>query len=348
MTKILFLTNSLTGGGAERAMNIVANELVRLGFEVGLVPINESKDDFVKLNCPVFPLLRKWQGGLTDTMQALIRYGKVLKKFDPDIVVLTCELPELFAALHFHRSQSIVVEEAKDPWRRRKILGQIVRRWLFARNVRWVAASGHLDIWPGNRKPDCIIPNPLTDFGEVLTSTHIDLKQNSHTLHRLAFVGRLSPEKRPDWFFEICNQSQEKGVCFGAGLMEAYLREYTEKHSIEVQFMGFTPNPWQSLDSNDLVIIPSQSEGDGLVVIEAISRGLPILLSDIPEFRFFGLDDKHYCKESKDFTSRILTFSRNIGELRVREDKSRSILESRKIEKVGQNWVQLISEARAS
>ena len=63
MTKVLFLTNSLTGGGAERAMNIVANELVRLGFEVGLVPINQSKDDFVELNCPTFPLLRQWRGG---------------------------------------------------------------------------------------------------------------------------------------------------------------------------------------------------------------------------------------------------------------------------------------------
>jgi GalNAc-alpha-(1->4)-GalNAc-alpha-(1->3)-diNAcBac-PP-undecaprenol alpha-1,4-N-acetyl-D-galactosaminyltransferase len=345
MTKLLFLTNSLTGGGAERAMNIVANELVRLGLEVGLVPINESKDDFVKLNCPVFPLLRKWQGGVIDTMQAITRYRKVLKEFDPDIVILTCELPELFAALSFQRSQSIVVEEAKEPWRKRKVLGQIVRRWLFARNVTWVAASGHLDIWPGNREPDCIIPNPLTDFGQILPLTHFDLNQNPDILKRLAFVGRLSPEKRPDWFFEICKQSQEKGVCFGVGVMEMHLREYSEKHGIDVQFEGFMPNPWQSLDLNELVIIPSQSEGDGLVVIEAISRGLPILLSDIPEFRFFGLDDKHYCKKPEDFSSRILAFSRKISELRVDENKARSILEPRKIEKVGQSWIQLISGA---
>lgn len=40
--KVAIVTNSLTGGGAERAMNLAANALHAAGIQVLLIPINHG------------------------------------------------------------------------------------------------------------------------------------------------------------------------------------------------------------------------------------------------------------------------------------------------------------------
>jgi glycosyltransferase involved in cell wall biosynthesis len=42
------------------------------------------------------------------------------------------------------------------------------------------------------------------------------------------------------------------------------------------------------------VVVPSQYEGDGMVVIEAILSGIPLVLADNEDLRRFKLDNKHY------------------------------------------------------
>ena len=45
--KIVLVTNSLSGGGAERAINLASNSLMNLGLDVFLIPINQSSEDLV-------------------------------------------------------------------------------------------------------------------------------------------------------------------------------------------------------------------------------------------------------------------------------------------------------------
>jgi len=120
--------------------------------------------------------------------------------------------------------------------------------------------------------------------------------------------------------------------------MEFGLREFVSTQHINVEFAGFVSNPWTSLTPNDLVIIPSASEGDGLVVIEALSAGMPILLSDIPEFRHFGLPDKHYCRSVSDFAERLSEFQGRFNLLRIDPLLAKSILSPRSISNIGDQW----------
>ncbi len=53
MKKVFIVTNSLSGGGAERAMNLVCAELsesLKNEIEITLVPINNGPKDLVEPN----------------------------------------------------------------------------------------------------------------------------------------------------------------------------------------------------------------------------------------------------------------------------------------------------------
>jgi hypothetical protein len=54
--KIMFVTNSLSGGGAERATNILINALSDTGTDVELVAVNDGPMDLVEPSCEVFEL----------------------------------------------------------------------------------------------------------------------------------------------------------------------------------------------------------------------------------------------------------------------------------------------------
>jgi glycosyltransferase involved in cell wall biosynthesis len=329
----MFVTNSLTGGGAERAMNIAINELVRLGWPVKLVPINKGPEDFVLVECEVQDTDRLWKDGLRDTYNSYRKFKKIVSQWQPEIVIGTCNLPELYLGLLGNRVNSIViVEEAREPWSNRPHLGRLIRRRLAKLGVNWIAASGHLRIWPTDLRPAVVIPNALTLFNR---SPEVGKK---NVRAKLVYVGRLSIEKRPDWFVEICAISGLSGTIIGAGIEEDALKEAARKTGAQVEFLGYLSNPWINLDTSNLVIVPSRSEGDGLVVIEALNARLPILLSDIPEFRFFGLPDHHYCLTPNEFASRILQFQNNFEELVVSQEIRDKILFDRDPSVIGKAW----------
>ena len=314
-------------------MNIAINELVRLGWLVKLVPINKGPKDFVQLECEVEDTDRLWRAGLRDTIKSYRKFKKIVCEWQPEIIIGTCNLPELYLGLLGNRANEIViVEEAREPWSNRPLLGRLVRKRLAKLGVGWIAASGHLRIWPTDLVPAVVIPNALTLF------TRSSKVFEKEVRAELVYVGRLSLEKRPDWFIEICSISGLRGTIIGAGSEEDTLRSIAAKTDAQVEFVGYLADPWVSLDSSNLIVVPSRSEGDGLVVIEALNARLPILLSDIPEFRFFGLPDQHYCATPDEFVSRILKFQNNFEMLLVSEEIREKILANRDPVVIGEAW----------
>ena len=44
--KVFFVTNALSGGGAERVMTVIANYLVEKGYEVGFLLLEEANNQY--------------------------------------------------------------------------------------------------------------------------------------------------------------------------------------------------------------------------------------------------------------------------------------------------------------
>jgi glycosyltransferase involved in cell wall biosynthesis len=329
--RVMFVTNSLSGGGAERATNILVSALSDLGNRVSLVAINDGPRDLIEPSCQIFELKRKWQGGLLSVLAAYFKLQRVIWKWKPDYLILNCDIPEFLGSLTLGKHRLVVVEHATYPWINRLRLGKLTRKILSARKTKWVAVSRHLKIWGSNSLPDISISNAI-----AMPAT--ERSKPSGPIKRLNYVGRLSPEKQPLWVFEIAKQTGLPIRIFGEGLLRSQLQSFGIQNGVDAQFKGFVSNPWDFFDQSDLLIIPSSFEGDGLVLVEALCNRIPFIANDISDLRRFNLEDKNYALNVEEFSNSIVTNINSIQHFLPKENNVYEILKERELAVVGQRW----------
>jgi glycosyltransferase involved in cell wall biosynthesis len=104
------------------------------------------------------------------------------------------------------------------------------------------------------------------------------------------FVGRLAKVKGLPTLLKAAKISQEKNIpaefwIAGEGEEEKGLKSFADESHLEnVKFLGAIPHGGISriYQKADFFILPSLSEGNPLVLLEAMACGLPFLASDIP------------------------------------------------------------------
>jgi GalNAc-alpha-(1->4)-GalNAc-alpha-(1->3)-diNAcBac-PP-undecaprenol alpha-1,4-N-acetyl-D-galactosaminyltransferase len=334
----MFVTNSLTGGGAERSINLVVNELFHRGWQVALIPINSSGPDLVIPKCEVFALNRQWRGTPQNTILAFWRFQRVVRSWNPDVIVLNCDLPEMFGAMLLSPRKLVVVEHSSIPWVQRVQFGKFVRKILGLKGATWIAVSSHLVIWPRGRKARAILQNPLQ------TIEYSESHNGPQRISRLVFIGRFSPEKHPEIALEIGAATGIEVVFIGSGTMRHSMEVAATARGIRSIFRGQVSNPWQEIQAGDLLIVPSSTEGDGLVVLEGLGQGIPMLVADIPDFRRFGFSDVNYCVDLSDFVSRIEKFVNSAEKLKIPFEFANDILHERELSTVGDSWEAFINQ----
>ena len=331
MLRVAIITNSLTGGGAERSMNILANELGTRELEIILIAINEGLDDAVKLEIPVISIGKIWRGSFRNTLKSYWRFQSVLGNKRPDVVIANCDLPEFFVALTPGKFRIIVTEHVSRPWYTRKLLGIITRNVLKLRGAHWVAVSNYLKIWPWDSEPEKILRNGVL-FPAPIKST------SKQELRRLIFIGRLAEQKNPEMFIALSDILRIPAIVIGDGPLMAELKIQSSRNRSDVIFLGMQFDPWKTIKTGDLLVVPSNWEGDGLVVVEALSLGVPILLSSIPEFKKFNLGEINYCEGLSNFKSTIDRYRNDINQLIPSAESRKNALAERNIRQIGQEW----------
>jgi hypothetical protein len=149
------------------------------------------------------------------------------------------------------------------------------------------------------------INNPV-DFDSLGPSLAAIPTNPGNAVERLLFVGRLdSEQKRPSWLIEIASLVELPVAFIGPETGKGDLESLAKSSGVSVSFCGHRANPWVNWEKGDLLIVPSSHEADGLVPVEAIGLRIPMLLSDLFEFRRFRLKDSSYCEDVADFAQRI-------------------------------------------
>lgn len=102
----------------------------------------------------------------------------------------------------------------------------------------------------------------------------------------IIFLGRLSSPKSPIYFCKIIEKLRE--VCpgirvamVGNGELEEDVENYIDSHNLEniIEKLGFQENPYPYLKNSKLLVMPSAWEGFGLVAVEAMILGKPVVCS---------------------------------------------------------------------
>ncbi len=307
--KVLFITNSLTGGGAERSANVIADELFYQGFDVHLVPINRGPQDFVRPRCKIYEMKRRWDSNFLSVLITYFRLQLLVWRIKPTHLVLNCDLPEFLGAFLFGNFKIIAVEHSSQPWARRRLLGLFVRKILKSRLTIWIAVSDHLKIWGLEKHSDFVISNPIPV--EILMRKHTSDDPSANYIQRLVFIGRMSLEKNPELIVHLAQRTKLPLLFVGDGPLREHLSKLADSLGLVSSFVGQQVNPWDHCRNTDLIVVPSKFEGDGLVVVEAIAQGFPILLSDIPDLLRFQLPTQNHAKTMFDFASRIENYRDN-------------------------------------
>lgn len=340
MKRIVILTNSLSGGGAEASAQILQRELMSSGQEVVLIGINSDNPFAVTKTSNIFSLERDKSRPIRSTVSNLISFRRFLVTQGIDTLIVSCELPELFAIVAPRSIQLVIVEHANPSWRKRESLGWIVRKILGRRKLLLVTVGQHLRPRFFQGLSYTHIPNPLYSVSKK------DLMPNASKIKRLVYVGRFTPLfKNPLLVLLIAEKVNLPVLMIGDGVLMNKLKSYAMNHQIDCGFTGFKVNPWDLFESGDLMIIPSTAEGDGLTLIEAIQRNIPFLASNIPDLNRYGISSSNYCSGLQSFVDSINEFRYRLNQLTVPSDLSRKILEDRRPDKVADRWIRLLSSS---
>jgi glycosyltransferase involved in cell wall biosynthesis len=99
-------------------------------------------------------------------------------------------------------------------------------------------------------------------------------------------VGRLAKQKNFPLLIKalaIVRQNIDvRLVILGEGIIKKELEDLAKELGLEehVSLPGFSENPWSSMARADLFVLPSSEEAFGLVLVEAMACGVPVIATD--------------------------------------------------------------------
>src|SRR3954469_11411013 len=104
----------------------------------------------------------------------------------------------------------------------------------------------------------------------------------------IGFLGRLDPIKRiPDLVKAMQDIPRAHLHIFGEGPARAEIEQTAQDHRLRlrVTLHGAVNHPQDALSQIQLLVLPSAAEGFGLVLIEAMAAGIPVVATDVPGIR---------------------------------------------------------------
>jgi len=138
---------------------------------------------------------------------------------------------------------------------------------------------------------------------------------------KLLSIGSLTKQKGFDLFIKNTKSFDSNLISnytiLGEGYQKNQLIDLSKNHNFPVILRGWQSNILNFLNDCDLLVIPSRWEGFGLVAIEALSTGTPILISNVEGlnqfYEFANLSVELFdINDSKDIKNKLIKLKENL------------------------------------
>jgi N-acetyl-alpha-D-glucosaminyl L-malate synthase BshA len=182
-----------------------------------------------------------------------------------------------------------------QPWKYKKVISKFV----LGNADALIALTDHMkqkmiEILGRERDDIFVIPNGIDHefFSSYLRKQgHATLEPVNNKEKVILYVGRLEPVKGVRYLVQAVRILINRGfrnmklLIVGDGSEKRYLEELVKKLGLEdyIVFVGRVSHDKipEYMASADLLVLPSLSEGFGIVIVEAMAMGLPVIASRV-------------------------------------------------------------------
>jgi len=303
LNKIMFFLPSLGGGGAERTVIQLANNLVQQGRKVDVV-VCDITGVKGKLLPEVDPQIQLVDLNCGRVANAIFPLKKLLQAVDYEVLVATQTHTNIIAALAKRLAKSsvrLILREVSTPSKNLKLQG--TAKFILKTLVNWT--------YPMARQVVCVSKGVETDFREyysytqdnlvtiynpVIDDTYIEKLQVT-VEHRffqpenkvILAVGRLTEAKNFGFlirsFHALHQQHPEtRLIILGEGELRAEFESLLQELGLSevVDLPGFDPNPYAYFKYTELFVLSSNWEGLPGVLIQALASKIKVVSTNCP------------------------------------------------------------------
>lgn len=308
MKRILFLMNTLTGGGAEKVLVDVVNNLDKSKFEVTLQTISDTGiyKDSVDGDV-IYKTVIKSKNKLLYRIKSNIFLKKMSSKFfykkfiednyDIEVAFLEGIPTKILAASSNPNKFAWVHTDLYNYYGQTKMFNSVqenaecYKRFKKIFCVSQSAKEGFKKRFGFDENVE-VLYNPVDEknirkkANELITETKLSDK------FKIITVGRLTHPKGYDRLLRVHKRLQDEGFEYelwilGEGNERNKLEQYIQENNLSrsVKLLGFQSNPYKFMKKANLFVCSSRVEGFSTVATEAIILGLPVVTTDCSGMR---------------------------------------------------------------
>ena len=290
MQKVIFVTISMRGGGTERVIAILANCMVRMGYDVTIMMIAESEIDYEldsRIRCICISDITN--GSLLGRMKRIYNMRAEIKKDQDAYVIGMGTVASMFTVMSvIGLKNKVVVSERNDPsvfnGKPITVLEETLRNCLYMLSKKIVLQTvDTIEIFPPILQKKCVvIANPLPK--KMPNPGNYDDRENT-----ILDIGRLIPSKNHQMLiktFSVFHKKypQYKLLIFGEGSERDNLTNLITELALQdyVEIRGFSSTIYDELQKGGIYVSTSISEGLSNSLVEALAMGIPTVATDCP------------------------------------------------------------------
>ena len=302
MKKILFLINTLEGGGAERILVDVVNSLSEKGYDVTLQTVIDSGVFLNRLNEKVHyktvvgfknkTLKRIFAGLVSFVFSPYLTHRLFVgNKYDYEVAFLEGVPTKIIGASSNKKSKKytwvhIDLYNTFGLERVHKNMQKHIQCYRKFDKIVCVSETvKEMFIKRFGITDNLVVKYNILDDKEIKQKATESVKKTD--VFRIVSVGRLENQKGYDRLLPIIKKLRQENIncellLVGDGSKRPELESYVNNNSLSdcVTFIGFCDNPYKYMQSADLLVFPSRAEGYSTVVTEAVILGKPTVVSD--------------------------------------------------------------------
>lgn len=296
MTKILFFIDTLSGGGAEKVLRTLVNNMDQEKFSITVHTLAEENPAELLVPGIRYKAINRCK---TPWGQKLFSYWirlcaelkwlyplYIRDDYDIEVAYLECGPTKIMAGSTNKKALKLAWVHC-DLKKRAGLVAKAEKLKRFYRAYDKVVCVSQTvrESFCGvfGSTPEAVVLYNVNDEDDILAKA-ASFDVPPVTAPTIIAVGRLSHEKGIDRLLEACSRLERDGYDFrlhlaGDGPERRPLEQMAEALKIgkKVTFLGFQANPYPFMNAADMIVCPSRYEGFSTVVTEALILGKPVV-----------------------------------------------------------------------